>query len=509
VDALCIVQDEEEKKQDELLKMSGIYAHATVTIIAAQGLSAESGLRGLQEISQPRDMRSSTHILGNGTTVIQFPVPYQREMSSESSVWGERAWTFQEQLFSRRRLVFDGDSVRWECSKAIWREHVDWTTILPTSKHNIDFPTLQSMLTAAVPNYNAFSAMLSDYNIRAFTYPEDALDAFSGTLAACSSAVGGDVISGLPTACFDAALLWSHDHSSDMRRRVARDPRKNHYLPSWSWAGWCGNLTLDAGLAQDFLKAAPRIWSGVDGLSYSASRVNLLVSWKWHETLGSDGVLIEPGLLQSRKKWLEGDVQSTGKWTRHSFCENTETKYPHYHPNSEQLDSFTHPEHPGFAFWYPVPLLGPRTHGSVIKAPYISCRTRRAWLIPAEKITVEEGPGWNDLPQISLRDSKGQWVGSLEPLVGIGRMREEYNGVALELAEIATGSYSNDFSGPLDYRLHEMRHKDRPKVGDWYEFYWVMWIEWENGIAYRRGLARVYKATWEMQPREEVDLILG
>jgi hypothetical protein len=207
VDALCIVQDEEERKQAELLKMSGIYAHATVTIIAAQGLSAESGLRGLQEITQPRDMRSTTHVLGDGTTVIQFPVSYQREMSSESSVWGERAWTFQEQLFSRRRLVFDGDSMRWECSKAIWREHVDWTTRLPTSKHNIDFPTLQSMLTAAVPNYNAFSAMLSNYNIREFTYPEDALDAFSGTLAACSSALGGDIISGLLSACFDAALL--------------------------------------------------------------------------------------------------------------------------------------------------------------------------------------------------------------------------------------------------------------------------------------------------------------
>jgi hypothetical protein len=41
------------------------------------------------------------------------------------------------------------------------------------------------------------------------------------------------------------------------------------------------------------------------------------------------------------------------------------------------------------------------------------------------------------------------------------------------------------------------------------EFYYVLWIEWENGIAYRKGLGRVLKEAWEREVKDEIDLILG
>ena len=41
------------------------------------------------------------------------------------------------------------------------------------------------------------------------------------------------------------------------------------------------------------------------------------------------------------------------------------------------------------------------------------------------------------------------------------------------------------------------------------ELYHVLWIEWEDGIAYRRGLGRVLKAAWDRMATEEIDLVLG
>jgi hypothetical protein len=37
----------------------------------------------------------------------------------------------------------------------------------------------------------------------------------------------------------------------------------------------------------------------------------------------------------------------------------------------------------------------------------------------------------------------------------------------------------------------------------------VLWIEWEDGIAYRRGLGTVSPAGWALGGIEEIDVILG
>ncbi|KAF2824834.1 hypothetical protein CC86DRAFT_420065 [Ophiobolus disseminans] len=42
-----------------------------------------------------------------------------------------------------------------------------------------------------------------------------------------------------------------------------------------------------------------------------------------------------------------------------------------------------------------------------------------------------------------------------------------------------------------------------------YDFYNVLWVEWKDGIAYRKALGRVYKEAWEAQTFEEIDVILG
>jgi hypothetical protein len=42
-----------------------------------------------------------------------------------------------------------------------------------------------------------------------------------------------------------------------------------------------------------------------------------------------------------------------------------------------------------------------------------------------------------------------------------------------------------------------------------YDYYNVLWVEWIDGIAYRKGLGRVFKDIWDRQEPEHVHLILG
>ncbi|KAF6232394.1 hypothetical protein HO173_009499 [Letharia columbiana] len=45
--------------------------------------------------------------------------------------------------------------------------------------------------------------------------------------------------------------------------------------------------------------------------------------------------------------------------------------------------------------------------------------------------------------------------------------------------------------------LDEWLFEERLAAKDLYEFNNVMWIEWENGIAYQKALGRIVRDVWE------------
>lgn len=56
VDCLCIVQDDAELKHAQIQEMGAVFAQAYVTIIAANGWDANHGLRGIRNVTEPRQL---------------------------------------------------------------------------------------------------------------------------------------------------------------------------------------------------------------------------------------------------------------------------------------------------------------------------------------------------------------------------------------------------------------------------------------------------------------------
>jgi Heterokaryon incompatibility protein (HET) len=110
VDSLCIIQDDAESKHDQIQAMAGIYANAYMTIIAGNGWDADHGLRGIQGVTSPQQL--STFAKSD----------FQENLQPYSSIWYSRGWTFQEMLFSPRKIMFQYQSITWECNRTAWHE---------------------------------------------------------------------------------------------------------------------------------------------------------------------------------------------------------------------------------------------------------------------------------------------------------------------------------------------------------------------------------------------------
>ena len=248
VDALCILHDRptESGLCDTHLagQMQSIYEAAHLTIVAAAGRDSWAGLPGV---------RPGTRSVGQHTAQIHGAV-LANELGSPhrvigSSTWNTRAWTFQESILSTRLLIFTEVQCYWTCNfpgatfcEDIHRERVP-ATLHPWTNFagpHLEFRHIKQDLSAGLkdPNLNrqclyaAFPQILQDYTSRALTYPQDALEAFSGIASFLSRTIDTRFFWGLPLRFFEQALLFRRNPDSQ-RPLVRRNP-----FPSWSWVGW-------------------------------------------------------------------------------------------------------------------------------------------------------------------------------------------------------------------------------------------------------------------------------
>ncbi|CZR67481.1 uncharacterized protein PAC_17380 [Phialocephala subalpina] len=509
VDALCIVQDDEVSKHNDILNMGSIYTLASATIIAAQGTNAHCGLVGLRG-SKPRTIPQDTFELEDGYVVTQKRADRSRQLQTQST-WSQRGWTFQEDVFSRRKITFSNETVSWSCACSEFEEDIEEDC--QSQRPRLSAAELYSR---GYPDLEMFSTYVCSYSDRHLSFQEDALAAFSGFQSALSQTFHGGFLCGLPIMFFDIALCWQPMVTSTRRTL----PRKSYLtelgIPSWSWASLQGVIDAESWSSRcDYLLR--------DGSRSAKDDVLVFLTVNWHVSQGlQSGWVPLSGAktmdtVRSQNATFESELPVG--WSRHA-CGPSEANYSfqfrpgwdHRYLSKDEVPIpyyYRHESCPNVKFWYPI-LLGsskdnraPPPRGSILK-----CRTRRAKLSLRGKISHTQ------IPLLSIRDQQGNWAGALQlpnhSFPAWQRAENEQGSVeeVCELVEISRGITSSD-GNPGRNSIWELYHDEGPKEGTIHEFFNVLWAEWENGIAYRKACGRVEKLMWKSQDLEWIDLVLG
>ncbi|KAK2764760.1 hypothetical protein CKAH01_04925 [Colletotrichum kahawae] len=274
VDRLCIVQDDERSKPDQIDGMDRIYRSAAFAIMAALDDRTGKGLPGYIDERRPRASLWGPPRNRNSRRGID---PNGVQATVDSSLWNRRGWTFQERLFTKRRLFITEYQVLFECCRAQAAEELTWGPRLKDdpyhspaeeADHDNDdddcdaeahagashddekrkekrhsFRTgfyckprfgrsttiqLQDRITLA-----DYCLWVENYTPRELSHGGDVLNAFAGVGNAVRKAMKTEVMYGLPAVCLPQALMWSHTGTATRREETA-------WIPSWSWAGWVG-----------------------------------------------------------------------------------------------------------------------------------------------------------------------------------------------------------------------------------------------------------------------------
>ena len=110
VDLICLSQDDLDNHVTLTVGMNSIYEGAYLTIIAAAGEDAESGLPGVTPDS--RDIRQHFEVVDGMRLAVAMPTLTQQIAESR---WSTRAWIYQEEIMCQRYLIFTSQQIYWEC----------------------------------------------------------------------------------------------------------------------------------------------------------------------------------------------------------------------------------------------------------------------------------------------------------------------------------------------------------------------------------------------------------
>lgn len=542
VDRIVIVQDDEATKHHQLSAMGEIYAGLLFILVAAQNEEAASSLYGHRKMTLSQSESSIAQGLRkpDGKPLSGAQYMTKQAMSLMETKWYSRGWTFQEYIFSTRRVIFQNNTVNWECLCASWHECQDSIspevlstgTTNPTSnpaavKSNMAVGGLNS---SPWPDMIRYTRLMTLFNERDLTFPEDVLDAFVSCLAHLSSVFPGGFISGLPTMYFDAALLWQP--WAYLRRRSPRQlPADGAILPSWSWAGWEGIINSESwrSAANHQIEHLPE--SEIP--QYTSWRTFSTVPWTYSKTLTSERYPIDIPSQFRRPVFTRSGDNLPPEW---SISANL----------GEDCQLVRHSCDPSVSFRFPIPILdGTDGRQLVISARYLPCTTKHAFLaIGKEFLNITSG-----CPSVQLLTSSGGWAGCLRlnfiPLHARDetstsstpalKHRSRDTSKALpsfafttpspsevvdalfdpdqtenelcELIEISAGSVEN---WEIDARsFDEWYQEDCDWSQGLYEFVNVLWVSRVEGVAYRKALGRVRKDVWVSEAKDEIEVTLG
>lgn len=502
VDRLCIVQDDFENKKAQLDSMASIYALSYFTIIAADGSDADHGLRGVPGTASPRSCKQHMYHFSKQCTMMQAPVP---EENLDARDWHRRGWTFQERTLSNRNLVFFQDQVFWECRSSIWIEDIadapEGANPLRISKRKrADRHDLQFL---KWPDLRQYANLVQRYNYRLLSFQSDALNAFSAVIQVLNRSFPGGFLHGLPEFFFDYALLWLP---------VFPQKRRNYKCPSWSWLSHEGDMVF-----MYYNKADQLVFNSSIGSLMLAPGLELhpMVDWYKTSTITGEKHRVNNSYIEYQNMRKDPAQALPPGWSRHMHHQS----HPRLRSDQEDVVYFRHAEVQGVQFIYPVPISNEPLMPAIDSwSTQVNFTASRRFLAagPEIKGRIESGgQGWSNYWNtevagclyFSLLDAVGNWIGMMRS--NADDERDVPIGECCEIVVVSSGVAHEDSWQTARLQFMELVVREELKDVMVYEFYNVLWIEREDGVAFRKGAGRVWKFAWEKECSERVDIVLG
>ncbi|KAK4183448.1 HET-domain-containing protein [Podospora australis] len=250
IDALCIIQDSDDDRNEQVGKMRYIYLNSFLTLNAACASTTWEGF-----LSTPRPQRNpharvpfrtaSTEEVG----VVCFARHRDTSAGDASrSYWDEmepiahRGWTLQEKLLPPRSLVYASDTLKYHCQTetvSIGQAVCEPSTGMRLPHNVYDPKDKGSGKWTAEDWRNARQAWLSIiflYTFRNISRENDKLPAVGGVAEQFARVTGDEYYAGLWKKSLLFDLLWEIEGS-------VTEPKvrpENYRAPSWSWASMNG-----------------------------------------------------------------------------------------------------------------------------------------------------------------------------------------------------------------------------------------------------------------------------
>lgn len=426
VDCLCIAQYDETTAV-QVSFMREIYSGAYFTIIAAA---------------------TSEGLYGSGTNFDKVAdragkvSPGRLHGALLTSHWATRGWTFQEQVLSKRSLIFLDATAFWDCQSTVWwskslispgtthvgemdtpgdnshepsrqplSELISDNSVFSTDGnesriHDADRQLSHDLAALSMPNFRLYMEIICRYNHRNLTYAQDALPAISGVLDSFTEGFPGGFISGLPAVFLDSSLLWQPRYKA--KRRIPVPSVENlapqSALPSWSWAGW--QCLIDAASLESGLDYEIRAKDNQYFVPHSMATRGLV---DWYTLTANGEVRIHgPELLERGKKLLDDsrDAEIPRGWSPKAGIETYQAvermdvgssrDSPPLRLNKKQRQSewYFYGSNATALFRYPLPTAFPESNiHSQNNSPFLSCTTTTATfkvrrvLVPQVRVT--------------------------------------------------------------------------------------------------------------------------
>jgi hypothetical protein len=236
VDALCIIQDDDNDKRQEIDSMGEVYKNSTVTISAAK---AKRVADGFLDLVVPWNIcRLPFSIEDHGVGAVWITQKVRREAKATEPLL-TRGWAFQELLLSPRVILFDDFQATWNCHTDEFRQLVP--EYVNYSSHTIGLSTRdfsRIKLRRQQPDGLAMTwmTMVRQYSILDLTLFEDRLPALSGIVKELHSIWEDQYIAGFWKSSILQQLGWYRTRSPTGLMPFSHiDTSKRIGLPSWSW----------------------------------------------------------------------------------------------------------------------------------------------------------------------------------------------------------------------------------------------------------------------------------